>query len=254
MRRAAIADLVVMGTAGALLRDANALGFAGLILLGLGFLRIRRGVAGIVMLGVLALDTVVFMLPAAASNLSHRDDVFDILIPASLAIISFTAVVAATAGVIRRDDTSGAREGPRAGTHEGARAAARTGSRAAPIVAQNAIAIFAISVIAGLLAQRGDAGQAPRPGDVVVRIGGTAFADDTLDAPAGAVTIAATNRDLFWHTFTIASLGVDLGVPIGAQRRITFTAPPGRYRFICRVPGHEAAGMRGTLTLTQGGT
>ena len=29
----------------------------------------------------------------------------------------------------------------------------------------------------------------------------------------------------------------------------TFTAPPGTYRFYCRVAAHAAAGMRGTLTI-----
>jgi hypothetical protein len=30
---------------------------------------------------------------------------------------------------------------------------------------------------------------------------------------------------------------------------VTFTAPPGIYRFYCRVPAHATAGMRGTLTI-----
>ena len=48
-------------------------------------------------------------------------------------------------------------------------------------------------------------------------------------------------------TFTIDALHVNVDVPIGANRRVTFSAAPGRYEFYCRVPGHKAAGMKGTL-------
>ena len=41
------------------------------------------------------------------------------------------------------------------------------------------------------------------------------------------VTAAFTNHDLFWHTFTIDGLGVDLKVPVGGHRRVTFTANAG---------------------------
>ena len=37
--------------------------------------------------------------------------------------------------------------------------------------------------------------------------------------------------------------------PRGGTREATFTAPPGTYRFYCRVPAHAATGMRGTLTI-----
>jgi uncharacterized cupredoxin-like copper-binding protein len=43
---------------------------------------------------------------------------------------------------------------------------------------------------------------------------------------------------------------VNVDVPIGANRRVAFNAPPGRYEFYCRVPGHRAAGMKGILTIT----
>jgi plastocyanin len=38
-----------------------------------------------------------------------------------------------------------------------------------------------------------------------------------------------------------------LDVPVGGERRITFSAEPGSYEFYCRVPGHRQAGMVGTL-------
>jgi plastocyanin len=62
------------------------------------------------------------------------------------------------------------------------------------------------------------------------------------------VTVAVTNHDLFWHTFTIAALGIDLRVPVGDEKSVTFTAAPGTYQYICGVPGH-ASFMHGVLTV-----
>ncbi len=63
------------------------------------------------------------------------------------------------------------------------------------------------------------------------------------------VTMSLANHDLFWHTFTIDELDVDLQVPVGGERHVTFTAAPGKYTFYCAIPGHEALGMQGTITI-----
>jgi plastocyanin len=63
------------------------------------------------------------------------------------------------------------------------------------------------------------------------------------------VTVALRNRDLFWHTFTIDALRVDIRAPVGRLRSATFEARPGTYSYYCRIPGHSALGMRGTLTV-----
>lgn len=43
------------------------------------------------------------------------------------------------------------------------------------------------------------------------------------------------------------ALGVNLNVPVSAERRLDFHAPPGTYEFVCAIPGHAQAGMEGTL-------
>jgi len=73
---------------------------------------------------------------------------------------------------------------------------------------------------------------------------------ETLQASSGQVTVAVRNRDLFWHTFTIDALGVDVRAPVGQLRSATFEARPGTYSFYCRIPGHATLGMRGTVTVT----
>jgi plastocyanin len=82
----------------------------------------------------------------------------------------------------------------------------------------------------------------------------TKFDDTTLDATAGRVGVVLNNLDLFWHTFTIRDLGVNLNVPVQAERRIEFDAPAGTYAFVCKIPGHEQAGMEGTLTVSRTST
>jgi hypothetical protein len=61
-----------------------------------------------------------------------------------------------------------------------------------------------------------------------------AYSSTSLAAPAEQVTVVLTNHDLFWHTFTIDQLHVDLEAPLGGTREEAFTAPPGSYRFYCR--------------------
>jgi uncharacterized cupredoxin-like copper-binding protein len=42
---------------------------------------------------------------------------------------------------------------------------------------------------------------------------------------------------------------VNVNIPVGAERRTTFDAPAGTYEFVCAIPGHGQAGMKGTLTV-----
>jgi len=230
LRYAAIADLIVMAVVGIAVRDKEALAFAGAILIGILFLRIRSGLAGIVMIGVLSLDAAVFMLPAAASNSTHRGRFVDLLIPLSLAVISVSGLVAAVGSIFRhrRPETSG---------------------RAAAVVAQAMVAVFIVALIAGTVSQRVSRAEVARTGDIKVEMRNTAFVQTALQGKGGSITVAVSNHDLFWHTFTIDALHVNADVPIGANRRVTFNAAPGRYEFYCRVPGHRAAGMHGILTV-----
>jgi plastocyanin len=230
LRYAAIADLIVMAVVGIAVRDKEALAFAGAILIGIVFLRIRSGLAGVIMIGVLSLDAAVFMLPAAASNSLHRDHFVNLLIPLSLAVISVSGLLAAIGSIFRhrRPEASG---------------------RTAAVVAQAMVAVFIVALIAGTVSQRASRAETARAGDIRVEMRNTAFLQTALQGQGGSISVAVSNHDLFWHTFTIDVLHVNADVPIGANRRVTFNAPPGRYEFYCRVPGHRAAGMHGTLTV-----
>ena len=66
------------------------------------------------------------------------------------------------------------------------------------------------------------------------------------------MTLSVTNAGAELHTFTVPKLGIDTGpLQPGATRELTFNAPAerGRYDALCTFPGHEEAGMIGSLVV-----
>jgi plastocyanin len=75
-----------------------------------------------------------------------------------------------------------------------------------------------------------------------------------LTAKAGRVTITMTNMSPLEHNVTVARGSKVLGATPtfqGGSKSLTLNLKPGVYTFYCSVPGHRAAGMEGTLTVTQ---
>ena len=83
--------------------------------------------------------------------------------------------------------------------------------------------------------------------------GQLAYSTTTLSAASSHVTIDFTNRSPLGHNVTIANAqGKVLGnTPTftGGTKTLTLHLAPGTYTFYCSVPGHEMAGMKGTLTV-----
>jgi len=83
--------------------------------------------------------------------------------------------------------------------------------------------------------------------------GTLAYSTTTLLASSSHVTIDFTNHSPLMHNMTIANAaGEVLGATptfTGATKTLSLNLPPGTYTFYCSVPGHEAAGMKGTLTV-----
>jgi plastocyanin len=78
------------------------------------------------------------------------------------------------------------------------------------------------------------------------------FDKSSLTAKAGKVTLEMANPSQIPHAVAIKGNGVDVdGKTIGNGETSTASADlkPGTYTFYCPVPGHEAAGMKGTLTV-----
>jgi plastocyanin len=79
------------------------------------------------------------------------------------------------------------------------------------------------------------------------------FDQTSLTAKTGKVTIAFTNASPIPHDVAVAKgstlLGKTQTFQGGGTKDLTLHLTPGTYTFYCTVPGHEQAGMQGTLTV-----
>ncbi len=229
VRLAVAGDLVLLLAQGVARQDRDALAVAAAMLLGAGLLRLGGGLAGLGLLCLSFANLGLWMLPAAVSNAGHHGGLVAVLLPAALAAVSLAGLAAGLAAIACRRDPAA-----------GGGAARRAGLGAAGAVA---VALLVAAAV----------GPGPAPpvpaGELALGLSNTAFQPAALAAPSGQVTVSLTNRDLFWHSFTIGRPAVNVDVPVGGARRVSFTVPPGSYQFYCRVPGHRQAGMVGTLTV-----
>lgn len=82
--------------------------------------------------------------------------------------------------------------------------------------------------------------------------GALAFDTASLEAEAGTVTIAMENPSAVPHNVAIKGNGVAVEGKVvlqGGTSTVSADLGPGAYTFYCSVPGHEAGGMTGTLTV-----
>jgi len=77
------------------------------------------------------------------------------------------------------------------------------------------------------------------------------YTPSKVAAPAGIIEFKLDNTDGIQHSFRIKNVN---GFMIEASAGKTVTGKvklaPGTYTFYCDIPGHESAGMKGTLTVT----
>ena len=225
---AGIAVVALLAIAAGGLRDLEAAALTVGGIAALALLRWRTGLVGVVGLGLLAANVAFWMAPGAVSNMSHGEGLWETALPSLLTVASVTTVVSAIGDLI-------ARRGP----------AGRTAAKALAVTA----VVAAIAALAGSALTATDHGVQGRPGDLTLVTEDVKFSPERLEAAAGNVAVFVSNKDLFWHTFTIKELDVNLNVPVGGERRIAFDAPAGTYRVVCAIPGHTKAGMEGKLTV-----
>jgi nitrite reductase (NO-forming) len=102
-------------------------------------------------------------------------------------------------------------------------------------------------------------GASPVAGDQVEIVSHDIFFEPKeVSIPADTdVTIMLPNEGVTLHNFSITEHEnedlpfdpIDIDIDPGATEQVTINAPAGEYYFYCNVPGHEAAGMWGTLTV-----
>lgn len=89
--------------------------------------------------------------------------------------------------------------------------------------------------------------------DIPISSSGFSFTKTSVTAKAGTVTLKAMNPQSVAHDISIKGNGVDVRgnqVSNGGTSTVTANLKAGTYEFYCSVPGHEQAGMKGTLTVS----
>jgi uncharacterized cupredoxin-like copper-binding protein len=112
------------------------------------------------------------------------------------------------------------------------------------------LASIAAVVVCGTPASAGHATQAATV--VAVTAGKPtefAFQLSRTTVPAGAVTFEVTNTGTIVHDFSIAGRRTRKLAPGHSQTITVRLAKPGRIPYLCTLPGHAAAGMKGALTV-----
>ena len=121
-----------------------------------------------------------------------------------------------------------------------------------------------VALLAGACGGGGSSGGADTSGgggggggqvvEIDVAASGFAYAESTATATAGHVVIKSMNPQSTGHDISLKGNGVDEKgeiVQSGGVSTIDIAdLKPGTYTFYCSVPGHEAAGMTGTLTVS----
>ena len=82
--------------------------------------------------------------------------------------------------------------------------------------------------------------------------GALAFTAINAIAPPGQVELVMKNPAGVQHNIAVKDGGLDQKGPVvgqGGTSRVTANLKPGKYVFYCSVPGHEAGGMKGNLTV-----
>lgn len=223
---AGVLAIVAMGAVSLVIGDLEGgvvtVGFA----LATWLTRVRRRTLGAIGIALVSAITLYFMLTAAVTNIRAGSAMSWVLVSAGLTAVALLGLVAALGFLTHRD--SPFTTAPWAGV------------------------ISSTLVLIGLAAWGASTARAEtEAADIRLVAKNVAFSETEIATTAGEVTVTLENQDLFWHTFSIEELGVDLRVPVGAELPVTFEAPPGEWEFICAIPGHPEAGMRGTLMVEE---
>jgi hypothetical protein len=230
LRVAAAKTALLLLIVGLALRDKEALVIGAGLALAVGLLGSRVGPLARLAVALLGLNVFGWMAPAAVANIAHGEGALAVAVPLALSVGAIVTVVASVCDRLRR-------------------ARRNVGGRPTVLaVTAGSVVVFLVGLLLAGVGAFGDPARA-RPGDVVLDMKGARFADEHITARQSKVGLVIVNEDLFWHTFTIDALDVDVRVPVKAHRRAVFEAPAGTYTYYCAIPGHRAIGMEGTLTV-----
>jgi uncharacterized cupredoxin-like copper-binding protein len=84
---------------------------------------------------------------------------------------------------------------------------------------------------------------------IQVKAGEFHFKLSKQSAPRGKVTFVVTNDGTLTHDFSIGGKKTRLLQPGQTARLVVTFSKKGKYPYLCTVPGHAAAGMKGVFTI-----
>lgn len=115
-----------------------------------------------------------------------------------------------------------------------------------------AIALVAFASIVGLAAQRAGAGPSAAAATTKVTVVATDFKFklSKTKVPKGTVVFTLVNKGKSSHDFKISGKKTPLVRPKKTAKLTVVFKEPGKYHYLCTVPGHALAGMKGVLTVT----
>jgi plastocyanin len=189
-------------------------------------LRWRRVAA--VWLGVVSVALLVFSAPFLVDALAHPESMVDFI---PLVVLMVSLVVGAIAAIPAFRVGKG-RDAP---------------STPARVTGLTAVGVLVVAAVISVVSFGSIENVAARPGDILIVTEDFEFDPAGLHRDEGTISIHVTNRDATRHTFTVEELDVDLNIPPNSKQRLSFTAEPGTYRFVCRP---HAPGMDGTLIVS----
>lgn len=114
------------------------------------------------------------------------------------------------------------------------------------LLTASVMAVLAVGVFAG--AGSASSSSSTAATKVVVRASEFKFVLSRKTAPAGAVTFVVTNKGNTTHDFRIAGKKTKMLAP-GRSATLKVVLKKGKYAYICTVPGHAAAGMKGAFVV-----
>lgn len=120
------------------------------------------------------------------------------------------------------------------------------------------VAVFAVGLAARAVDEADDGGGSGVAAAPAADAGGTDSLDvsledfainpDELTVAAGS-TLNLTNDGAVVHNLAIDGVASEMLDPAGSGELDLSELEPGTYTMICEVPGHEEAGMKGTITI-----
>jgi uncharacterized cupredoxin-like copper-binding protein len=110
------------------------------------------------------------------------------------------------------------------------------------------LSVFAVVVAASAVAGPAFAARAHAAATIKVTAVEFKFTLSPSTVKHGTVTFTVVNKGKTAHDFKIAGKTTPQIQP-GKSAKLTVTLKAGKYPYLCTVPGHAAAGMKGTLVV-----